>query len=188
MAKSRDFNARAGRVLATETNTRRAANSNDNFEPGCMPPESCWVAERVSCGWQGQHTFHGNYNCCLKRSRTKDPRGNIRGFLCPSRRVSGATAAAAAVQQRSDVWIALSTLLNSSCCSHIRMCVGYVLPQYLYNSTYLIRYVSEDTYYDYQYCRSHSRSPWAVWKAQLLALSLTSIFHHNAATNILSIT
>ena len=35
-AKSRDFNARAGRVLATDTT--RAANSNDNVEPGCMPP------------------------------------------------------------------------------------------------------------------------------------------------------
>ena len=57
-------------------------------------------------------------------------------FLCvgdinrsPCRRKSGATAAAA-VQQRSDVWRALSTLLGSStCCGHIHMCAGYVLQQ-----------------------------------------------------------
>ena len=36
LAKTRDFNARAGRVLATETT--RAANSNDNVEPACMVP------------------------------------------------------------------------------------------------------------------------------------------------------
>ena len=35
-AKSRDFNARAERVLATETT--RAANSIDNIEAGCMAP------------------------------------------------------------------------------------------------------------------------------------------------------
>ena len=53
------------------------------------PPESCWVAERVSCGLHAQHAFHSNHNCCVKRSRTKDPRGgNIRGFLCPTMRLS----------------------------------------------------------------------------------------------------
>ena len=110
---------------------------------GAWPPESSWVAERVSCGLQGQHAchkgqhaFHSNYNCCLKRSRTVRPSGKYWWFLVPnnallkrgclmaknknknealrvaddvcvcvggrspSRRVSGATAAAA-VQQRS---------------------------------------------------------------------------------------
>ena len=62
---------------------------------GAWPPESSWVAERVSCGLQGQHAchkgqhaFHSNYNCCLKRSRTKDPRGYFRGFLCQTMRFS----------------------------------------------------------------------------------------------------
>ena len=32
---------------------------------GACPPESCWVAERASCGLQGQHGFHCNYNCCV---------------------------------------------------------------------------------------------------------------------------
>ena len=35
-AKSRDLNARAGQVLATETT--RAANSDDSVEAGCMAP------------------------------------------------------------------------------------------------------------------------------------------------------
>ena len=35
-AKSRDFNARAGRALATKAT--RAANANDNVEVGCMAP------------------------------------------------------------------------------------------------------------------------------------------------------
>ena len=55
---------------------------------GAWPPESCWVAERVSFELQGQHAFHSNYNCCLKRSRTKDPRGYFRGFLCQTMRFS----------------------------------------------------------------------------------------------------
>ena len=38
------------------------------------PPESCWVAEWVSCGLQGQHAFHSSCTCCLNRSRTEGPR------------------------------------------------------------------------------------------------------------------
>ena len=49
---------------------------------GAWPPASCWVAEWVSCGLQGQHALHTNYNCRLNRSRTEGPRGNNISGAC----------------------------------------------------------------------------------------------------------
>ena len=80
---------------------------------------------------------------------------------------------------------ALSTLLRlfgrSTSCSHIRMCVGYVLLLITVTSTCYC--VTEDIY-DYQHCSKSlpSFSVGAVWRAQsqLLALSLASIFQYNA--------
>ena len=96
-AKSRDLNSTSG----TSSRDRPLGQLIQTImlRQGAWPPESCWVAERESCGLQGQHAFHSNYNCCLKRSRTKDPmtmshrhfknhRGNNRGFLCPAMRFS----------------------------------------------------------------------------------------------------
>lgn len=48
---------------------------------GACPPESCRVAEWMSCGLQGQHAFHSKCSCCLNQSTTEDPRGFFLGFL-----------------------------------------------------------------------------------------------------------
>ena len=47
---------------------------------GACPPESCWVAERASCGLQGQHGFHCNYNCCVWIDRGPRASENNSGF------------------------------------------------------------------------------------------------------------
>ena len=62
------------------------------------------------------------------------------------------------------------------------MCVGY-------NLLLLLRTVTEDTY-EHQYCSSYSPILHGKYgeHSQLLALSLTPIFDHNAGTNVWVIT
>ena len=68
-AQSRDFNARAGRVLATETT--RAANSNDSVEAGCMAPRIL-LGSWTSVLWDARSTrgLQQLQLCCLIWSRT----------------------------------------------------------------------------------------------------------------------